>query len=62
MRKNINPNQISLMTLYGAIDDGYGWTYGNDPEQNNEQLVREAACIVKRICGPKRQAATGEWR
>jgi len=24
------------MTLYGAIDDGYGWTYGNDPEQNNE--------------------------
>jgi len=24
------------MALYGAIDDGYGWTYGNDPEQNNE--------------------------
>jgi len=29
------------MALYGAIDSGHGWTYGNDPEQNNEAATGE---------------------
>jgi hypothetical protein len=39
-----------------------GPTSGNDSEQNNEWSVGEAACIVKRVCGHKREEATGGCR